>query len=203
MACFGVLFFAAVLFAEDYNGTVKTIAKDETTVTVRDGIVVPTYNITITVAGVEKTFDFSEAPLIVDDKGKAIPGGLPNVKPGTEVKLHTEKKGDKDVVTTLKVLAPPDPNFKPPANTKAGGPGEYKGTLRSVSAEKMKVSLHVDNKDKVLDLGKNVSVADANGKTVKGGLAGVKAGSEVTAVTEKKGDKEVVTKLTVTGPPKK
>jgi hypothetical protein len=190
MACFAVFFCTAILLAEDYTGQVKNIAKDKTTVT-------------IAVDGADKTFDFSKDPLIVDDKGKAVPGGLPNVKLGSEVKLYTDKKGDKDVVTTLKVLAPPDPNFKPPANAKAGGPGEYKGTLRSVSAEKMKVALRVDNKDKVLDLGKNVSVVDANGKTVKGGLAGVKAGSEVTAVTEKKGDKELVTKLTVTGPPKK
>jgi hypothetical protein len=190
MACFAVFLCTAVLLAEDYTGLVKNVAKDKTTVT-------------IAVDGADKTFDFSKDPLVVDDKGKPIPGGLPNVKLGSEVKLYTDKKGDKDVVTTLKVLAPPDPNFKPPTNAKGGSPGEYKGTLKTISADKSKVTLKVDKKDKTLDLAKNPMVVDDKGKAIKGGLAAVKPNSEVTAATEKKGDKEVVTKVTVTGPPKK
>lgn len=184
IACFAAFFCAAVLLAEDYDGTLKAIVKDKNTVT-------------LTVDGSEKTFDFSKDPLIVDDKGKAVPGGLAAVKPGSEVKLYTDKLGGKEVVTTLKVMAPPDPNFKP-ANPK-GGPGEYKGTLRTVSADRSKVTLKVDNKDKTFDVAKNPMVLDAKGNAVKGGLAGVKAGSEVTAVIEKKGDKEVVTTFKVSG----
>jgi hypothetical protein len=182
MACFAVFFCTAILLAEDYTGQVKNIAKDKTTVT-------------IAVDGSDKTFDFSKDPLVVDDKGKPIPGGLPNVKLGSEVKLYTDKKGDKDVVTTLKVLAPPDPNFKPPANAKGGGPGEYKG--RFVSAVKGQVTLKVDNKDKTLDLAKNPMIVDAKGSPIKGGLAKVQPNSEVTFVIEKKGDKDLVTTIKV------
>src|SRR5262245_27359420 len=187
MGCFAAFFCAAVLLAEDYDGTVKNIAKDKTTVT-------------ITVDGAEKTFDFSKDPLVVDAKGKAVPGGLPNVKPGSEVKLYTDKKGDKEIVTTLKVLAPPDPTKAKPPEPKTASGGEYKGTLKSIAADKMKVTLKVENKDKVLDLGKNFTVVDTKGKAIQGGLPAVKPGSEVTAVTEKKGDKEIVTKFTVTAP---
>lgn len=83
------------LVAEEYIGKVKSVEKDKT-------------KITITVDGKDKVIQVTKDPLVVNDKGKAFPGGLLKILPGSEVKIFTDKKDDKETATTIKVMAPPE-----------------------------------------------------------------------------------------------
>ena len=78
------------LIAEEYQGKVKSIDIDKS-------------KAVITVNGTDQTFSMSKDPLIVTDKGKNVPGGLKALTPGSEVVVFTDKKDDKEVITTFKV----------------------------------------------------------------------------------------------------
>src|SRR5262245_21897087 len=86
-----LLIFTRFLLADDYQGIVKNVDKDKNKVTLMiDKEII--------------TLEFSKDPLVLNDKGKALQGGIGGVKPGWEVKVFTDKKGDKDIITTLKVI---------------------------------------------------------------------------------------------------
>lgn len=79
-----------LVLAEEYQGQFKSAEKDKS-------------KITITVDGTDKTFFVTKDPLVVTDKSKAVPKGILGIKPGTEVKVFTDKKDGKEIATTIKV----------------------------------------------------------------------------------------------------
>jgi len=83
------------LVADEYIGKVKSVEKDKT-------------KITVTIDGKEVMLQVAKDPLVVNDKGKAFPGGILKILPGSEVKIFTDKKDDKETATTIKVMAPPE-----------------------------------------------------------------------------------------------
>ncbi|MBL8799211.1 MAG: hypothetical protein JNM56_35320 [Planctomycetia bacterium] len=92
-----VLLVACVtcLVADEYIGKVKSVEKDKT-------------KITVTIEGKDVVFQVTKDPLVVNDKGKGVAGGILKVLPGSEVKIFTDKKDDKETATTIKVMAPPE-----------------------------------------------------------------------------------------------
>lgn len=82
------------LVADEYIGKVKSVEKDKS-------------KITVTIDGKEVVFQVAKDPLVVNDKGKGVQGGILKVLPGSEVKIFTDKKDDKETATTIRVLAPP------------------------------------------------------------------------------------------------
>jgi hypothetical protein len=85
-----MLFCVGALVAEEYEAKIKKIDTDKGTAIV-------------TINGTDKTFTISKDPLIVTDKGKNVPGGLKALTPMSEVIVFTDKKDDKEVITTFKV----------------------------------------------------------------------------------------------------
>jgi hypothetical protein len=81
----------------------------------------------------------------------------------------------------------------------AGGvmAAEIKGTLKSVDSDKGIVTVTVDGKDTEYKVGEGAKVLNPAGKEAKNGLKNpnLKAGTEVTLTTDKKGGKEVVTEI--------
>lgn len=90
-----LLFCAGALVAEEYEAKIKKVDPDKNTAV-------------LTINGKDQTFTISKDPLIVTDKGKNVPGGLKALTPMSEVIVFTDKKDDKEVITTFKVskLAP-------------------------------------------------------------------------------------------------
>jgi Cu/Ag efflux protein CusF len=92
----------------------------------------------------------------------------------------------------------------------AANADELKGTLKSVDAGAKKLTVTVDGKDQTLPVSKDasfVSVSTTKGKkgktneqvtNIDGGLGALKAGANVTLLTEKTDDKETVTSVKVT-----
>jgi hypothetical protein len=83
---------------------------------------------------------------------------------------------------------------------------EVKGKFAKIDGEKL--TLTVDGKETTFALDKSVKVQSTNKKNNKfkdlpGGMSDLKAGDEVTLTTEKKENKEVVTKITTTAKKKK
>lgn len=87
---------------------------------------------------------------------------------------------------------------------------EVKGTVKSADKEKNAITVTVEGKETLFTLGKDAEVVTVKmvGKknkqteektAIENGLAGVKEGSQVTLVTDKKDDKEFVTAVKVTG----
>lgn len=86
---------------------------------------------------------------------------------------------------------------------------ELKGKVKDVNKDKNTITLTVDGKDTTYPLGKDASLVTVSlvkgkkGKVneqlspIEGGLAGVKAGTEVTVLTDKQDDKDVITSLKV------
>jgi len=89
-AAAALLFCVGVLVAEEYQGKVKSIDLDKK-------------KAVITINDKDQTFDVSKDPLIVTDKGKNVPGGLKALTPGSEIVIFTDKKDDKEIITTFKV----------------------------------------------------------------------------------------------------
>lgn len=90
MGLMALITCVGLVLAEEYQGKFKSVEKDKS-------------KITITIDGVDKTFLVTKDPLVVNDKSKAVPKGLLGIKPGTEVKVFTDKKDDKEIATTIKV----------------------------------------------------------------------------------------------------
>lgn len=83
---------------------------------------------------------------------------------------------------------------------------EVKGKFAKVDGEKLTVT--VDGKETIFAVDKSVKVQSTNKKNNKfkdlpGGMNDLKAGDEVTVTTEKKDNKEVVTKITTIAAKKK
>jgi len=77
---------------------------------------------------------------------------------------------------------------------------EYKGEVKSVSGDSITIS--VDGKDVKLPVSSSCEVVGGKPgaeKAVKGGVAKLKEGTKVTATTETKDGKEVVTKIRLGG----
>ena len=168
-----LLICTGFLLADDYQGIVKSIDKDKNSITLM----------------IDKnllTLEFSKDPLVLNDKGKALQGGVGGVKPGWEVKVFTDKKGDKDIITTLKVV-----------EMKALRLESYQGIVKNVAKDKNKITLSVENKNVTLDVDKNAKITNDKDKALAGGLGGIKTGWEVKAGVDTKGDKDVVTSLKV------
>ena len=87
-----LLIFCGSLIADEYKGKVKSVDTDKN-------------KVTLTVDDKDKTFNVDKDPLITNDKGKTVPGGLSAVKVGTEVVIFTDKKDGNESVTTFKVGA--------------------------------------------------------------------------------------------------
>ena len=87
---------------------------------------------------------------------------------------------------------------------------EIKGKVKSIDTEKSTITLTVDDKETTYDVAKFATFAKVMGKGKKAkpeelsdGLKGVQSGDTVTITTEKKDDKEFVSKLQVEAPVKK
>jgi hypothetical protein len=168
-----LLIFTSFLLADDYQGIVKSIDKDKNTVTLM----------------IDKemlTLEFSKDPLVLNDKGKGLQGGIGGVKPGWEVKVFTDKKGDKDIITTLKVV-----------EMKALRLDTYQGIVKNIAKDKSKITLSVNNKNVTLDVDKNAKVLTDKDKALAGGIGGIKTGWEVKAGVDTKGEKDIITSLKV------
>src|SRR5262245_32882594 len=94
-AAVALLVCVSALVAEEYEGKIKSVD-------VEKGKAVVTIN------GSDKTFDITKDPLVVTDKGKNVQGGLKGLTPDSEVLIRTDKKDEKEIITTFKVskLAP-------------------------------------------------------------------------------------------------
>ena len=88
----------------------------------------------------------------------------------------------------------------------AASAAEVKGKVTKIEGEK--ITLTVDGKETTFVADKSIKVQSTNKKNNKfkdlpGGMSDLKSGDEVTLTTEKKDDKEVVTKITTVGKKKK
>jgi hypothetical protein len=74
---------------------------------------------------------------------------------------------------------------------------EIKGKIKSVDADKNSITVTVGDKDQTFMVPADAKITTAAGKDVPDRLKAkqFKAGREVTITTEKKGDKDVVTKI--------
>jgi hypothetical protein len=167
-----LLVFAGLLLAEDYQGIVKKLDKEKNKIT----LIVDKDTITL---------EFNKDPLLLNDKGKGLPGGLGAIKPGWEVKLSTDKKGDKDIITTLKVI-----------EMKTLKVEEYQGILKTITKDK-KITITVENKNVTLGFTKDAKFVNDKDKSLSGGIAALKTGWEVLAILDKKSDKETIQTLKV------
>jgi hypothetical protein len=86
-----LLIGVGLLLADEYQGKFKSVTKDK-------------MKITVTVDGVDKTFTVSKDPLVINEKNKAVPKGVLGIKAGSDVKISTDKKDDKETATTIRVL---------------------------------------------------------------------------------------------------
>src|SRR5258707_14528545 len=78
---------------------------------------------------------------------------------------------------------------------------DLKGKIKSVDAEKNTITVTIGDKDQTFTLDKDAKILDTKGKEVAGGIKASlfkKAGLPVTVTTEKKDDKDVVTKVKLT-----
>jgi hypothetical protein len=95
--CAIVALMAGLAFADDITGKVKKVDTDKNTITVD----LPT--------GDQKTFEVSkDADIYTIGKGKKKPkegieGGLKGVKEDSSVTIGTIKKGDREIVISIKV----------------------------------------------------------------------------------------------------
>ncbi|MBY0527376.1 MAG: hypothetical protein K2R98_28530 [Gemmataceae bacterium] len=76
---------------------------------------------------------------------------------------------------------------------------EIKGSVVKVDAEKSTITVKVDDKDKEFTVAKDAKILSAKDKPLKDGLKSLKEKAEVILTTEKKDDKEVVTKVQLKG----
>ena len=86
---------------------------------------------------------------------------------------------------------------------------EIKGKVKETDKDKNTITLTVDGKDTTYGVGKDasfVTVSLEKGKKgkvnekltpIEGGLTGIKAGTEVTVLTDKQDDKDVITSVKV------
>ena len=86
---------------------------------------------------------------------------------------------------------------------------ELKGKIKDIDKAKNTITLTVDGKDTTYGVGKDasfVSVSLEKGKKgkvnekltpIEGGIGGIKAGTEVTVLTDKQDDKDVITSVKV------
>jgi hypothetical protein len=81
---------------------------------------------------------------------------------------------------------------------------EIKGKVKSVDAEKSTITLTVENKDTTYDVARFATFGQLTGNAKKptlgelsGGLKAIKEGADVTVTTEKKDNKEFVSKVVV------
>jgi hypothetical protein len=80
--------------ADEYDAKIKSVDADKS-------------KAVVTINNQDKTFELAKDPLIVNDKGKNVPGGLKALKAGTEVIIFTDKKDGKETITTFKVKVLP------------------------------------------------------------------------------------------------
>ena len=171
------------LVAEEVKGKIVKIDADKGT-------------ITLSVGNQDRTLDVEKAAAIqAPGKKKTlqdVSGGLSGLKAGDEATATVEKKGGKEVVTKIVTGDVKKPKVPEGARRVVG-----------VDADKNTITISVDGKDQTLTVEKGASVQIAGKmkklEDVEGGLKGVKAGDEATVTTEKKGDKEVVTKIVLAG----
>jgi hypothetical protein len=90
----GLLVGVGFVLADEYEAKVKSIEIDKG-------------KATLTINSQDKVFEMTKDPLVVTDKGKSVPGGLKSLKAGAEVLIFTDKKGDREIITTFKVKALP------------------------------------------------------------------------------------------------
>ena len=170
------------LVAEEVKGKIVKIDADKGT-------------ITLSVGNQDRTLDVEKAAAIQAPGKKTlqdVSGGLSGLKAGDEATATVEKKGGKEVVTKIVTGDVKKPKVPEGARKVVG-----------VDADKNTITISVDGKDQTLTVEKGASVQIAGKmkklEDVEGGLKGVKAGDEATVTTEKKGDKEVVTKIVLAG----
>jgi hypothetical protein len=73
--------------------------------------------------------------------------------------------------------------------------GEFKGKLKYLNAKKATMTIIVADKDVEFMVPLTAKVVDKEGKEVKGRLYDLRAGEEVTVVTDKDGDRDVVKEI--------
>lgn len=73
--------------------------------------------------------------------------------------------------------------------------GEFKGKLKYLNAKKGTMTIIVGEKDVDFMVPLTAKVLDREGKELKGRLYDLKAGEELTVLTDKDGDKEVVKEI--------
>ncbi len=79
---------------------------------------------------------------------------------------------------------------------------EYKGKVKSVDVDKNTITVTIDDKEKTFTINDETKILNPAGKDMKGRLKSKqfeKAGAQLTIVTEKKGDKEVVKEIKLKG----
>ena len=153
-------------------------------------------SLTLSVDNKEQTFSVDKAATILQPGKKKmlqdVSGGLAGLKVGQEATATLEKVDSKDIVK--KVVLEVEKKKKTTADARK---------IVSVDAEKRTITVTVDGKDVTLPVEKDAGI-QAPGKKkmledVAGGLKGLKPGDEVTVTTEKKADKEHVTKIVLVG----
>lgn len=178
-----ILVACGPLVAEEVKGKIVKIDADKGT-------------ITLSVENKDRAIDV-EKGAVIQSPGKKktlqdVAGGLAGLKTGDEATATVEKKDGKEVVTKIVTDAAKKPKVPEGARKVVG-----------VDAVKSTITISVDDKDQTLTVEKGASVQIAGKmkklEDVEGGLKGVKAGDEVTVTTEKKDDKEVVTKIVLAG----
>ncbi len=73
---------------------------------------------------------------------------------------------------------------------------EYRGTIKTVDAKELRVTVTINGKDKTFEIPKSPMILTADKTKGKGpapGLDTLKAGLEVLVITEKQGDAEIAT----------
>lgn len=176
---FGLGCFAGVLVAEEYNAKVKSVD-------------VEAKKMVVNLFGAEVTFDVVPDPRVFDPAGKPVKNGLKIITPGSEINVQTDKKDDKEIVSTIRIKELAKMVKEPPPPAPGKGPKNYVGKLKSVDAAKLKLVLNVEGKDLPLDIVKTAKVFDYQGKDVKDGVKLLKPGLELD-VTTAKTDKDVTT----------
>ena len=76
-----------------------------------------------------------------------------------------------------------------------GFAGEFKGKLKYLNAKKATLTIVVGEKDVDFTVPLTAKVLDSEGKDLKGRLFDLKGGEELTVVTDKDGDKDVVKEI--------
>lgn len=171
------------LVAEEVKGKIVKIDADKGT-------------ITLSVENKDRAINV-EKGVVIQSPGKKktlqdVAGGLAGLKTGDEATATVEKKDGKEVAT--KIVTDAAKKLKVPEGARK---------VVGVDADKNTITISVDGKEQTLTVEKGASVQIAGKmkklEDVEGGLKGIKAGDEVTVTTEKKGDKEVVTKIVLVG----